>query len=418
METSLYSVVPFIVSFFAGAAIVWAVMAHAAGQSAASLRAAQDKLLEERGKCSALVAERDAARDQFKEERQAANAELRATLGAVAAETFQTSVVSPIAAEMTRVKDGIDALEKQRLAQTQAVQTAIDGLTNVNNVMTQAVADTKKEAAVLAGVLKDNRVRGKWGELTLERALELAGMCEHVSYIRQCSQGSGIPDVTVLLPGDRHVPVDAKAPLDAYYAAMHATDPAEQHRLFAQSAQALRTKVKEVHDRGYHLVDGACEYTILYVPIESVMGAALTVDPQLVEYALSKNVLIASPLTLMAQLKGFAMAWSWHKEQVNAEEIVEHAKTLVDRLLTVGDHLFATGKSLEKTVASFNKAVGSFDSRLVPAAQKVLALSGQDEDVEDRVPVQVESLARVPQRLTELPGERIALTGGVEPEAA
>jgi DNA recombination protein RmuC len=284
--------------------------------------------------------------------------------------------------------------------------------------MTQAVADTRKEAAVLAGVLKDNRVRGKWGELTLERALELAGMCEHVSYARQRSQGNGIPDVSVLLPGDRHVPVDAKAPLDAYYAAMNATDPAEQNRLFAQSAQALRAKVKEVHDRGYHLATGACECTILYVPIESVMAAALSVDPELVEFALSNSVLIASPLTLMAQLKGFATAWAWHKEQANAEEIVEQAKTLVDRLLTVGDHLCATGKSLERTVASFNKAVGSFDSRLVPAAQKVLSLSGQDDDVEDRVPLQVESRARVPQRLNELPGERIPLTGAVESEAA
>jgi DNA recombination protein RmuC len=456
MVTLSSSVFPVLVAFLAGALIVWALAARSASQSlgllkaqltesGADLRLAQDALLQERGKAAQLVAERDAARDQFAKERDVVNAGVQTVVGVAVADALRTAnehlvktanesfgrertltlesvtgVVSPIAQEMSKVKEGIDALDKQRLVQTETFSKALDGLATLNTDMNRAVGDARKETALLAGVLKDNRVRGKWGEITLERTLELAGLCEHVSYDRQRALGDGVPDIIIRLPGSRCVPVDAKAPLEAYYQAMTATDAATQQRHFAANAAALRTKIKEVYEKGYHLGEGACDYSILYVPLESVLSAAASVDPDILEYAIEKHVLLASPLTLMAQLKGFALAWAWHKEQENAEAIVDNAKKLVERLLTVGDHLCATSKSLNKTVEHFNKATGSFDKRLVPSAQRILALSGQDDDIENSIPQPVEALALEPRRLPELPGgsDPIALPAASHSEAA
>lgn len=410
-----------LVSFALGTALVWFVMERKMG-------ALRTSLATEQGRTAQLAAELAAARDQFAAERQTLNEQVRSAVNVAAAEAFQTAneqllkaagetfgaaraatvenfqgVLSPVAANLAKLEAGITELDKQRLANAQSLTTALQGLTRTGEVLSAAINETKTETARLAGALKDNRIRGKWGEISLERVVEFAGMQEHVDFDRQRSQGQGVPDITIHIPGGVHVPVDAKAPLDAYYEAMASSDPETQRVRLAENAQALRAKIKEVADRGYHKAPGACGFSILYVPLESVLSAALSTDPELLDYALGKQVFLASPLTLIAQLRAFATAWALHTENVNAELIVEQAKKLIDRIFMVGQHLQRTGKALESVVQHWNGAIGSFDSRLTVTALKIAEMTAARELDEDRLPRQIEVFPGAPQRLVELP---------------
>lgn len=184
--------------------------------------------------------------------------------------------------------------------------------------------------------------------------------------------------MTVTLPGGRHIPLDAKVPFDAYLAAeaLEGADPTTEARrteLLADHARRLRAHVDELAKRNYHGQLGA-EVTVLFIPSESLLGAALTSDPGLLEYALRKGVAPASPASLLALLRAVASVWERAEISERAAELLVMGRTLYERLGAVAGHLGALGKSLTGSVTAYNKAVASFETRLLVTAREFDAI--------------------------------------------
>ena len=235
----------------------------------------------------------------------------------------------------------------------------------------------------LASVMRDNRQRGKWGEIQLENILELAGMKLHIDYNKQASvqgeEGRVIPDVTINLPGKRVVPIDVKVPMDAYCDSLNPekTDSERAERRIAHP-NAVRSHVRTLVSRDYARAVGAdIEMTIMFVPVESALSVALEIDGGLFEYALKNGIIITTPSTLLALLRICALQWKQADVTEDAKEIVKNAKDLLDRIITFADHLKSVGEGIAVASDAFNKSVGSFNTRLLPGAKALDKLSSE-----------------------------------------
>jgi DNA recombination protein RmuC len=209
------------------------------------------------------------------------------------------------------------------------------------------------------------------------------------------------PDVTVNLPGERCVFVDAKAPIDAMQAALEATDDEARRALVKRHARALRDHVDSLARRQYQTAKGSADYVVMFVPGEAFLSAACNEDPALIEYALDKGVLVSGPLSLISLLRTFAMGWQALRQEENAKRIATIGKVLYERALKFAEHLADVRKHLEKSVNAFNDAVGSYETRLLSQGRKLkdeAALGG--DELPDIPPIDV-----VPRGITALDTE-------------
>jgi len=248
-------------------------------------------------------------------------------------------------------------------------------------------------AQTLSSALRDNRQRGQWGELSLRNIAELAGLSENVDYSEQSSvegdEGNRLrPDMTVRLPGSRFVPIDAKVPLLAYLDSLEAS-ATEADRLARRRAhaQALRTHVRALAGRDYaRALGGGVEITVLFVPLESALIAALEEAPDVYKEAIESRVIICTASTLLALLRTCALQWQQAHLNENARRIGDNAKVMLDRVATFAEHLDRVGSGLSGAVKGYNAAVGSFNSRLLPSARDTAKLAGSldrmSEDLE------------------------------------
>lgn len=337
------------------------------------------------------------AREELAAERAERRSEATAGIGRIAAD---------LSTHLDTVKTQIGDLEKQRAAGEASLKTTLQVLHSSDQELRAALMTATGETARLTTALKDNRVRGRWGELSLRRIIELSGMVEHCDFTEQKTVDGKRPDAIVHLPDNMTIPIDAKAPLDDYYKALEATDPAETKRLLEANAGALRVKVREVARRDYSASSDA-RFTIVYIPLESVLSAALSVDPKILEDALCEGVHIASPMTLIATLRAFAYGWSLHKQQRNAEDILTHSRKLVERLGIFGRSFAQVGNALEMTVKRWNEAVGSFEGRLAVTAREIAQLSGETAEQVDPKPVESAVRPVVKTETLELFGENV-----------
>lgn len=245
----------------------------------------------------------------------------------------------------------------------------------------RAIADLQQQASQaaqsLSGALRDNRRRGRWGEVGLRTVVELAGLAEGVHFTQQQTldgaEGRLRPDMVVQLPGGRVIPVDSKVPLESYLAALE-QDCADERRasLRHAHASAVRAHVRALARKEYAAeVAGDIEFTVLYIEVESAFTAALETDPSIHQDAMDRRVLVVTPSTLLALLRTVAMHWSESKFNARAAEVRDEAKVLVERVGVLVRHLNVTGQRLTGLVESFNKAVGSFDRMFVPQLNKV-----------------------------------------------
>jgi len=267
----------------------------------------------------------------------------------------------------------------------------------------KTIADLQQKAStaatVLSTALRDNRQRGRWGEHSLKNIAELAGLHGHVDFSEQAElQGDDgerlRPDMTVRLPGGRFVPIDAKVPLNAYLDSLDATlsDGERQQRRTAH-AQALRGHVRALASRDYaRALGGGVEITVLFVPLESGLHAALEEDPTVFDEALEKRIIIATGSTLLAVLRTCALQWQQATLNENARLIGDSAKELLGRVTKFAEHLDNMGTSLESAVKHYNSAVGSYNTRLLPGARDTAALAG-----ESAVPTALESIDLAPR---------------------
>jgi DNA recombination protein RmuC len=248
-----------------------------------------------------------------------------------------------------------------------------------------ATANLTTQTSTLVTALRNPAARGKWGEMQLRNVVEKAGMLPYCDFYEQqtvaLEEARVRPDMTVNLPGERCVFVDAKAPVDAMQAALEASDDEVRKALIKRHARALRDHVDALARRGYHTAQGSMEYVVMFVAGEAFLSSACTDDPMLIEYALDKGVLITGPLTLIILLRNFAMGWQALRQEENAKRIAAIGRVLYERTCKFAGHLIEMRKHLERSVNAFNAVVGSYESKLLPQGRKLKdeAALGGDE---------------------------------------
>ena len=305
-------------------------------------------------------------------------------------QTAIEGIVRPLSDSLGRLETQVRELERAR-------EKAFGGL----GEQLQALA---RETTTLSTALRSPQIRGRWGEVTLRRVAELAGMVKNCDFVEQeTREGDGArirPDMVVRLPGDRSLVVDAKVPLTAYLDAVGATDDAVRRAALQRHSQQVAEHVRQLGSKQYwSQFQPAPELVVLFLPGDHFFSAALESNPDLIEDAVARKVVIATPVTLISVLKGIAYGWGQEQLAENAEAIRSTASELYDRVQLVYDHYSETGRLLEKTVEAYNRSVGSWDLRLVPALRKMreLGVSGGSEPA---APEQIDLLARRPRAVS------------------
>ncbi|HKI68644.1 MAG TPA: DNA recombination protein RmuC, partial [Verrucomicrobiae bacterium] len=278
-------------------------------------------------------------------------------------------LVNPLIETLKRYETQIQEMEKNRQNAYGSLEEQLRNLANVNQQL-------QKETGTLANTLKGGpAVRGRWGEMTLRRVAELAGMSEHCDFTEQESfesdNGRQRPDMIVHLPNGRDIAVDAKAPLQAFLDAAAATTEEERAARLARHAQLVRERMKELSAKAYwDQFDPAPEIVVLFLPGESFFSAALEQDRTLLEDGMQKHVVIATPTTLIALLRAVAFGWRQEKIEQNAREISALGKELYDRVRTFLGYFENVGATLRRATENYNRAVGSLESRVLPSVRK------------------------------------------------
>lgn len=271
---------------------------------------------------------------------------------------------------LDRLSDQVQHLERQRAQwQGRIDEQVLD--------MRMSSESLRRETRSLSTALRKPQVRGRWGELHLRRAVELAGLVERCDFREQVrlDDGAQRPDLVVTLVGGRSVVVDAKVPLDAYLDATSVDEGPDGDDLRAQHlrrhAAQLRTHVDALGTKRYwRSLPETPEFVVLFVPAESFLAAALDADPTLIEHAATQQVVLATPTTLIALLRTVAHGWRHEALADEAREIHRLGRELHRRLGTMSGHLDHVGRSLNAAVGHYNQAVGSLESRVLVAARR------------------------------------------------
>lgn len=272
------------------------------------------------------------------------------------------------------VRDGLERLH-ERLLDVERQRMSWQGQLHeqVDQVRTSAER-LREETGALATALRRPHVRGRWGEMHLRRTVELAGMVEHCDFTEQAAlddEGRRLrPDLVVHLAGGRSLVVDAKVPLEAHLGALSATDPDEVEAHLRRHARQLRTHVDQLSSKAYwRALPGSPELVVLFLPAESFLAAALEVEPELLAHAAERDVVLATPTTLIALLRTVAHGWTTEQLAERTREIHELGRELHARLGVMGGHLERLGRSLGGAVDAYNSTVGSLESRVLVTAR-------------------------------------------------
>lgn len=280
--------------------------------------------------------------------------------------------------------DAVDALtEHVRQVEHNRIR-AYAGLTEQVSGMHRASTELSSQTSQLVTALRAPQIRGRWGEMQLERVVELAGMVKHCDFDTQVTRDGVRPDMIVRLAGGKQIVVDAKVPFAAYLDAAREEDVAARAKLLSRHARHLRTHVDQLAAKEYwRSFEPTPEFVILFVPGDPFLDAALTSDSSLLEYAFAKNVILATPTTLVALLRTVAYTWKQESLAEDAARIQQLGRELYTRLGVVSTHLDKLGGHIGKAVDSFNATVTSVDTRVGVTARKLHDLELFDTEVVD-----------------------------------
>jgi len=301
------------------------------------------------------------------------------------------TLIKPIKEALLKSEQQMHAIEKERKHAYGALQQHLETMSLNQSAL-------QNETRNLVQALRKPEVRGQWGEMTLKRLAELAGMVEHCDFYTQESikteDALQRPDMIVRMPDGREIVVDVKTPLDAYLTAVDAGTDEDREQALLRHCRNVKQRVNELASKAYwNQLKNTPDFVVLFIPGDQFLSTALDYDANLLEDALSKQVILATPTSFVALLR--AVAYGWRQEQLaeNADKIRDIGEELYQRLAVFSDHLSKLGKSIETSTKHFNNAVGSFDTRILPSARKFKEL-GINEKKSISQPDQVETATR------------------------
>lgn len=305
---------------------------------------------------------------------------------------------------LERLHDRMRDLEHQRISWQSTLHQQVDEVRHSTDVL-------RRETSALATALRRPHVRGQWGELHLRRSVELAGMLGHCDFSEQQHlagpDGAQRPDLVVHLAGGKSVVVDAKVPLAAYLDALAADDPDEQRAHLAHHARQVRGHVDQLAAKSYwRALPQSPEFVVLFLPAESFLSAALEAEPGLLEHAAARNVVLATPTTLIALLRTVAHGWTTETLAERTREIHELGRELYTRLGKVGRHLDKLGRSLRSSVDAYNSAIGSLETRVFVTARHFADVADLDDPIPPVRPVEDSPRALTAAELLEVVAEQ------------
>jgi DNA recombination protein RmuC len=379
MNESLIPLVALLIGLAVGALLAWWTATRVAAAERAGLVATSQAQLaalanaQQTMRATFETVAADALRhsqDAFLTSTRAELTALQADGAAHAEQREQTiaTLLTPVRELLASYDARLTQLDRDR---TEALGQVAERLLQVHSVSDRLGRETRE----LVQALRAPSSRGRWGELQLQRVVELAGMLEYCDFETQQTfqtiDGVQRPDMVVRLPGGSSIVVDAKAPLEGYLAAMDAPDEPTRLAALDRHAKQLRTHINALSDRNYwRQFEHAPEFVVLFLPGEAFHAAALERDPALLEAGVAQRVLIASPTTLIALLRAAAYGWRQERVAESAAQVSALGRELSERLAVFTSHLTDVGSSLEQAVVRYNRAVGSFDARVLVAARR------------------------------------------------
>ncbi|MCL6635691.1 MAG: DNA recombination protein RmuC [Peptococcaceae bacterium] len=282
------------------------------------------------------------------------------------------SLVAPLREAIERYDREVREMEKARREAYGSLTGHLEELARTHHLLQ---AETRK----LVSALRAPQARGRWGEITLQRVVEVAGMSRYCDFVTQPAvedeSGRKRPDLIVRLPGGRTIVVDAKAPLNAYLDGLETEEEQSRNAALARHAQAVRSHMAALGSKEYQrqFTPGP-DFVVLFLPGESFFAAALEQDRTLIEDGIARRVILATPTTLIALLRAVAHSWQQHQATENARKIIEAGTDLYERICKFAEHLGRVGDGLGRALDAYNAAVGSWTARLAPGARRLKEL--------------------------------------------
>jgi DNA recombination protein RmuC len=321
-------------------------------------------------------------------------------------------LVGPLRESLERVQHQLNTVERERAGSYSKLLEQVA-------MMRTTSEQLSKETTQLVTALRAPQVRGRWGEMQLERAVEAAGMTEHIDYVTQATvagpDGKLRPDLVVRLVGGKNVVVDSKVAFSGYLEAMEAKDEPTRNARLKAHARHLRDHIDALGAKAYfEHFSPSPEFVVCFVPADAFLDAALREDPSLLERAFDQNVVVATPSTLVALLRTVAYTWRQEALAANAAEVHKLGRELYQRLSTMGGHIDKLGRSLNNAVGDYNKTVSSLETRVFVTARKMVDLQVVEPGDAIEAPTQITETARSTQapevseqRVVALPKPRV-----------
>lgn len=302
--------------------------------------------------------------------------------------------VKPLRESLERYEKHVKEMEQARQAAYAGLHTGLKQNQETHDLL-------RKETSQLVQALRAPQARGQWGEMTLQRVVEVAGMSSLCDFDQQVTtdttSGRQRPDLIVRMPGGRSVVVDSKTPLHAFLDAAASDDPEVRRVKLTEHSRSVRKHVDDLSGKAYGAASAdRPEFVVLFLPGEALFSAAVLHDATLIDYAASQGVVLASPTTLIALLRAVAYGWQQHRMADNAVRVAEAARELFDRVVTFTQHFERIGEGLKKSSDAYNQAVRSFESRVAPQGRRLAELGAVAEEKQLEAPDIVDAELHAP----------------------